>query len=208
MEDLSRLTCLLKGFYSALNFLIDPFCLSLLEHIQEGIPEVSQPKSEIPGQSIIGNSWYWPTQIGNSRKGLVQFKNSRLANFGISCFGLAHFRNSRFGWLISGIPHLGRLVSGIPDLVLAHQKIFWKNVIFWHVFHSYESLFGFLLLFNQMTRIFCKTKTLLPAWSRSSNIKTSTYEVTTAYSTNENPRTDKLSRAINQVLPPSLMVYS
>ena len=145
MEDLSRLTCLLKGFYSALNFLIDPFCLSLLEHIQEGIPEVSQPKSEIPGQSIIGNSWYWPTQIGNSRKGLVQFKNSRLANFGISCFGLAHFRNSRFGWPISGIPHLGRLVSGIPDLVLAHQKIFWKNVIFWHVFHSYESLFGFLL---------------------------------------------------------------
>ena len=38
--------------------LIDTICLSLLEHIQEGIPEVSQPKSEIPemGQSIIGNS--------------------------------------------------------------------------------------------------------------------------------------------------------
>ena len=47
MEDLSRLTCLLKGFYSALNFLIDPICLSLIEHIQEGNPGVRQPKSEI-----------------------------------------------------------------------------------------------------------------------------------------------------------------
>ena len=56
MEDLSRLTCLLKGFYSALNFLIDPICLSLIEHIQEGNPGVRQPKSEIPkmGQSILG----------------------------------------------------------------------------------------------------------------------------------------------------------
>ena len=57
-----------NGRFVAINVLVErllfsvelidpvPICLSLLEHIQEGIPEVSQPKSEIPGQSIIGNS--------------------------------------------------------------------------------------------------------------------------------------------------------
>ena len=168
-----------NGRFVAINVLVERLLFSV-ELI--GWPYLPQPNWAYPGGKSrcetakirnpqngpvhIGNSWYWPAQIGNSRNGLVQFKNSRLAHFGNSCFWLAHFRNSRFGWPISGFtdlglpisgfPHLVRLVSGIPDLVLAHQKNCWKNVIFGHVFHSYESLFGFLLLFNLMTRIFCK----------------------------------------------------
>ena len=119
MEDLSRLTCLLKGFYSALNFLIDPFCLSLLEqwaypggNSRSEPAQIRNPRPVHNWEFLILANPNWEFQKGASP--IQEFKARQfrhflfwaspfqefpiwLAHFGIYRFGLAHFGISSFG---------------------------------------------------------------------------------------------------------------